>query len=124
MIVLGVDCTGRGHLSSVLEEVREPEVIGRKSVPGPLHNLSFAWDPLRLQQEREWADSRKYFLSVILGPRAWGSHVFFPYMPHEGFLMCWNLGNMKSPVCGEKLGEEEAGQGGSPQLSLCSFLHV
>jgi hypothetical protein len=37
MIILSVGYRGREHLSTDLkEEVREPEVIRRKRVPGPL----------------------------------------------------------------------------------------
>jgi hypothetical protein len=69
MVVLSVDCTGRGHLSSVLkEEVREPEVIGKKSVPGPLSaQPGLYWGHLSLQQECRWTGFNKDFLSVILG---------------------------------------------------------
>jgi hypothetical protein len=68
-IVPSVGYTEQGHLSSVLkEEVREPEVIWRKSVPGPLSaQPGLYWGPLSLQQECRWTGFNKDFLSVILG---------------------------------------------------------
>jgi hypothetical protein len=100
MIVLGVDCTGRGHLSSVLkEEVREPEVIGKKSVPGPLsaqpglywgHTEAMAAMAVgRLQEGLPVCDSED---------RVSRLHDNFLIMSNEDFLMSSTLGRVKSLV--------------------------
>jgi hypothetical protein len=67
-IVLSIDYTERGHLSSVLKEVKETEVIRRNRVPGPLSTQpGIYWGHTEPAAGMEAGRLQMEFLSVVLG---------------------------------------------------------